>query len=256
VTRYNSPIVAVYDTTTFEWIRDITVSGAGSSLQGLAPCHTDNCLYVSDRYNHKVHKLNLSSTPGSYTAVTTISWSVDGEPYGLSVNRQHNLLVALNSKKIAEYTPSGSLVRELSDSNSMYQAVEHVVNGTFVFSRLGSVHGVGLMSVDGRVIHSYGSTTNGSGPGQMNFPRNLAVDREGFVLAGDDRNNRILVLNPTLSDARPLPLPTSADGQPLNDPSGLWLDESRGRLYVGEWRSPYRVLVYDNVFYFATLFAP
>jgi hypothetical protein len=63
------------------------------------------------------------------------------------------------------------------------------------------------------------------------------------VLVADEHNDRILVLNPTLSEARPLPLPTGAGGQPLNNPFGLWLDESRGRLYVGEYGTPYRVLV-------------
>jgi hypothetical protein len=58
-----------------------------------------------------------------------------------------------------------------------------------------------------------------------------------------------------LSEARHLPLPTDATGQPLKSPYGLWLDEARGRLYVGEGYSPYRVLIYDNVFNIATVFA-
>jgi DNA-binding beta-propeller fold protein YncE len=86
----------------------------------------------------------------------------------------------------------------------------------------------------------------------MNGPRSLAVDREGFELVADSDNNRILVLNPTLSDARPLPLPTNSSV--LNNPVSLWLDESNGRLYVGEWQHPYRVLVFDNVFNLRTLF--
>jgi DNA-binding beta-propeller fold protein YncE len=256
VTRHHSPI-AVYDTTTFAWRRSITVSGAGSYMNGLARCRTGDCLYVSDSFKDKdkVHKLNLSPTPGSNSAITATSWSVGTNPRGLSVNRQHNLWIALEgSRKIVEYTPSGSLIREIAGSNKMWHAVDYVVNGTFVVSRDGPVHGVGLMSFDGRVIRSYGSTTRGSGPGQMNTPRSLAVDRKGFVLVADEHNDRILALNPTLSDARRLPLPTDANGQPLNKPCGLWLDESKGRLYVGEHGRPYRVLVYDNVFCVGTLF--
>ncbi len=80
----------------------------------------------------------------------------------------------------------------------------------------------------------------------MSFPYRLAVDSQGFILVADMWNNRILVLNPTLSEARPLPLPLNETGV-IKRPRGLWLDESRGRLYVGEDGGNYRVLVYDNV---------
>jgi DNA-binding beta-propeller fold protein YncE len=77
----------------------------------------------------------------------------------------------------------------------------------------------------------------------MNGTRSLVVNKDGFVLVADRYNNRILVLNPTLTEARPLSINIT-----INGPQGLSLDESVGRLYVGEWDSPYRVLVIDNVF--------
>ena len=85
----------------------------------------------------------------------------------------------------------------------------------------------------------------------MNEPRNLAIDSQGFILVADSANNRILVLNPTLTDARPLNVTVS-----ISYPYGLWLDESRGRLYVGENGGQKRVLVYDGVYNIGSLFSP
>ncbi len=87
----------------------------------------------------------------------------------------------------------------------------------------------------------------------MNIPIGLAVDSQGFILVADSSNNRILVLNPTLTEARPLPLPLNETGV-IQWPRGLWLDESRGRLYVGETDGQYRVLVFDNVYNISAAF--
>jgi DNA-binding beta-propeller fold protein YncE len=86
-------------------------------------------------------------------------------------------------------------------------------------------------------------------------PYSLAVDKQGFVLVADYSNNRIVVVNPTLSEARPLSLPIDAN-KPISQPLAMWLDESRGRLYVGEHGGQRRVLVFDNIFNFKAAFTP
>ena len=85
----------------------------------------------------------------------------------------------------------------------------------------------------------------------MNDPRGLAVDSEGYIFVADRDNDRILVLNSTLSDVRTLSL-----SEQINGPWGLWLDESRGRLYVGEFFGQKRLLVFDNVFNLSAAFTP
>jgi DNA-binding beta-propeller fold protein YncE len=236
--------ISVYSTDTFELKRKITFTGSGSNLYGLAPCRTENdCLYVSDYWNNRVHKLNISL---EHTTTST-SWAVASRPHGLSVNKANNLLIAAaESQKIQEYTSNGSLVRETVDGNSPFQAVE-LADGTIAVSRFGPVYGVAVLSANGTVLHQYGSTTTGTGPGQMNEPRGLAVSKRGFVIVAEFGNNRISVLNPTLSEAHSMLLPTHAIAQ-IKNPHAVYLDESSARLYVGEWSSPYRVLVFDNVF--------
>jgi DNA-binding beta-propeller fold protein YncE len=102
------------------------------------------------------------------------------------------------------------------------------------------------MSINGTVLKCFGTVAGGSGPRQLNGPQSLAVDRNGNIAIADNLNNRILVLNPTLSEARNFSLPINTGV--INCPRGLWLDESRGRLYVTEWSGQQRVLVFDNVY--------
>jgi tripartite motif-containing protein 71 len=238
--------VDVYDASTLQQLRHISIPSCNS--WGLATCSTNNCLYVSDHNNNKIHKVSLST----YTVTT--SWKVAAWPQGLSVNRSHNLLVACEyakKTKIEEYSTTGSRVRKILDDNILCQAIE-LNDGTLAVTRYRPVHGVCVMSVGGKVVRSYGSSSVGSGPGQMNNPRGLAVDKQGFIVVADNGNNRIIVLNPTLTDSRVLPLPVSPG---FSGPRGLWYDESRGRLYVGECSENGRLLVFDNVFNLSTIFS-
>ena len=66
----------------------------------------------------------------------------------------------------------------------------------------------------------------------MNVLRGLAVDKEGRVLVADLDNNRLLVIDQSLSSAHEMSV--CVDGG-LNRPYSLRYDQSRRRLYIGEW---------------------
>jgi DNA-binding beta-propeller fold protein YncE len=102
------------------------------------------------------------------------------------------------------------------------------------------------MSKQGTVLSTYGTVEAGSKPGQMNRPQSLVTDKFGYIAVADENNNKIIVLNPTFSEVRDFSLPLNDTGE-INNPRGLWLDESQCRLYVGEWGGQKRVLVFDNV---------
>jgi hypothetical protein len=142
------------------------------------------------------------------------------------------------------YSTTGSLVREIANINSyVWQAIE-LSDGTLAFSECGPVaHGVSLMSVDGSVLRSY---DHGSQSVQMSNPRSLAVDKRGFVVVADYSNDRLVVLNPTLMESHLLSLPVSPG---ITNPMGLCYDESRRRLYVGEWSGNKRLMMVDNVYF-------
>jgi len=102
---------------------------------------------------------------------------------------------------------------------------------------------VSVVGVDGQVIHSYGQSQT-SDVGQMKNPLSLAVTKNNDILVADHSNNRILSINRSTGRVQELAL--SVDSE-IQEPRGLCLDESRGRLYVGEYGGQHRVLVYGGV---------
>ena len=102
---------------------------------------------------------------------------------------------------------------------------------------------VSVVGVDGQVVHSYGQSQT-SDVGLMKCPRCLAVTKNDDILVADYGTNRIVSINRSTGCVQQLAL--SVDGG-IQRPSGLCLDESRGRLYVGEVFGQRRVLVFDGV---------
>jgi len=241
VARLGSQQVEVYDAVTLTLRRRLTVRGLGEWLSGLAACPNNNCLYASDWDNDHVHRVELSGS----NAVK--KWSVDSSPRGLSVNREHNLIVAcFGANKLQEYTTHGSLVREIclqAGVTQPYHGIQLSI-GDYVVSQWTSPGVVSVVGVDGQVVRSYGQSQT-SDVGQMKNPTSLAVTKNDDILVADEDNNRILSINSSFDSIQELAL--SVDGG-IHEPRGLCLDESRGRLYVGEYGGEYRVLVFDGVY--------
>jgi len=238
--RYNhQQKIEVYDAKTFTLQRHITVPGLGSEAYGLAVCPHNNCLYASDFSNSILHRVALSGSNA------VMKWSVASCPLGLSVNSEHNLLVVCqNVRKLQTFTTRGTLLQNIqlqADIQYPLHAVQ-LPTSQFLVSHFGSLHRVCLVGVDGAVVRSYGGQ-KGSQLTQMNGPTGLAVDREGRVLVADPGNNRLLVIDQSLSSAHEMSV---CVGGGLKGPSSLWYDQSRKRLYIGEW-SGIRVIVIDNL---------
>jgi len=241
VLRLRGSQVEVYDARTFALQRHIKIPGLDSPSYGLAASIRYNCLYASDCDNSRIHRVDLSDS----SAVK--QWSVARGPVGLSVNKEHNVVVACGgADKLQEYTTHGTLVREISLQQVGVSSPWHAVQlstGDYVVSQNtwpGAVHVVG---VDGQVVHSYGqSQTSNVGP--MRGPRSLAVTKNDNILVADHGNDRIVSLDSSLSSAYELVLPVDNG---IQSPFGLFLDELRKRLYVGEFGGECRVLVFDNM---------
>jgi len=240
VVRFNSQQVEVYDAETLTLQRHIAVHGLGTSY-GLVACPNNNCLYASDySNNNNIQRVELSGS----NAVK--KWFVARLPTGLSVNIAHNLVVACHgANKLQEYTTHGSLVREIclqSGVTNPWHAIQ-LSTGDYVVSQNVSPGVVSVVGVDGQVIHSHGQSQT-SDVGQMKNPTSLAVTKNDDILVADQSNNRILSINRSTGCVQELAL--SVDGG-IQRPVGLCLDESRGRLYVGELGGQHRVLVFDGV---------
>jgi len=240
VLRYDSQQnIEVYDAKTFTLQRHITVPEIGGNQETFAACPYNNCLYASSCNNSNMHRIDLSRG----NAVT--KWSVARCPLGLTVNSEHNLLVvSQGERKLQIFTTHGTLLQDIQlqvDIECPRHAVQ-LSTGQFLVSHSGSLHRVCLVGVDGAVVRSYGGQ-KGSQLTQMNEPLGLAVDREGRVIVADCWNNRLLVIDQSLSSAHEMSV--SVD-RGLKCPEILWYDQSRRRLYIGELKGG-RVIVIDNL---------
>ena len=162
-----------------------------------------------------------------------MKWFVDDWPKGLSVNSEHNLLV-VTSSKLQIFKTDGTLLQNIqlqADIADPHHAVQ-LPTGKFLVSQ-GDVHAflhrVCLVGVDGAMVRSYGATLGSELP-HMNRPAGLAVDREGRVLVADQFNNRLLVIDESLSSAHKM----SVVGVDVKRPYTVWYDQSRRRLYIGD----------------------
>ena len=229
--------IEVYDANTFTLQRHITVPGLNVSF-GLAACPKYICLYASDWYNNSIHRVDLSGSNALR------KWSVARGPIGSSVDSEHNLLVMSGGEgKLQIFTTHGTLLQNIqlqADIERPQHAIQ-LSKGQFLVSDSGSLHRVCLVGVDGAVVRSYGGQ-KGSELTQMSDPRDFAVDREGRVLVADWRNHRVLVIDQSLSSAHEMSV--RVDGG-LKEPYSLCYDQSRRRLYIGEWSG--RVIVIDNL---------
>jgi DNA-binding beta-propeller fold protein YncE len=249
VVRCGQLEIQVYDADTLTLQRFLTVPHFRPPSYGLAACDEYYCVYVSEFNSNTVHRVELSGCNN------VTRWTVPQSPAGLSVNSAHNVLVTCQQTctypcRLQEYTTDGILVRQFCLYPNMHNA-SHAVQlpgGQFVVSICTSLGSVVVVGPDGRLMQSYGQPMDASQThGVMTFPKSLAVTKNGLVLVADFGNNRILLINPLRSTVIQQ-LPLAAEGG-LNGPRGLCLDESRRRLYVGEWNLNFdsRILAFDNV---------
>jgi len=231
--------VFVYNTTNFTLTRKIESTSFGSTLYGLAASAATNYLYISDYQNSKVYGVDLSVT-NPISAPFKLCYNVNNLR-GLSMTADGNVLVVTDDGLIREYTPNGTIVRQISFYTNIYHAME-LSNSVWVVSKqASSSHQIFTTFTNGTVMKTFGLTA-GNSLTQLKDPCSLVVEAHGYILVADYSNGRILVVNPSLSEARQLSLPV------IQSLRALSLDNSRGQLYVGGASDGhYRVHVFNNV---------
>lgn len=130
------------------------------------------------------------------------------------------------------------------------QKEAHAQSDRFAVTVSGTNHGVYVVDFNGTVVASFGNGANAPGL-QLKSPRCIAVhSKSETIVLTDQCNKRILAIDTTLSDQVKQLIPTPAAqcsaGESLQLPGGLYLDEARDRLYVGEWIGG-QILVYSNI---------
>ena len=222
---------------------NIPVPQLGDLPLGLAVCKINKLLFVSDYRNRKIRRIELSTC-------AIESWTVKSRPQGLSLTARHNLLVSCLQTvtpvgQVLEFTQEGTLIREVSYENPIWQAIETVDDPTLLLLSLydGPVHGIAAVFWNGPELDCFGGKA-GSGNLLLNEPQSLAVTKKGNVLVADSGNNCVKIVHASLGTARSLQLPANIK---LDTPIALCYNEALGRLFVGESGGQHRVLVFDHV---------
>jgi len=209
----------------------------------MASCETNSCIYVSEWYGNTVYKVHVDAL----NAIDKpFKWQVGKGPVGLSVDKDGHLLVTCYGANILQkYTPVGSLIHTVSLQQTEVADPVHAVamsNGHYAVCHWGPVHGVSIVDREGLVVHTYRNDPE-LNTRLLNEPRYLAVNDTDCIMVGHIGKNRVILLNSSLQYFRDLPLSLVGN---IQDPGCLYLDESRGRLFVGEYRG-HRALVFHDV---------
>jgi len=241
--------VAVCSLNDFQSLRRIHLPGLKptAGLSDMTSCVRHKCLYASDWDNRCIHRYNLSSETSAIrkTIEHNSEWPVPGSPGGLSVTPgSFNLLVAClelgeRSKLVELRADSGQLVREItlqSDIECLLHAVQ-LTTGHYVICHVGwgNLNRVCMVDDEGRVSRSYGGQ-RGSGVGQLDWPRHLAVDEDSqFIFVADCRNTRVVLLSPTLDFVREF-------SEGVWRPFRLYFHQATRRLFVSQERHDVAVI--------------
>jgi hypothetical protein len=189
-------------------------------------------------------------------ATDSSKWFVPSKPIGLQVNGAGNVLVTCQTSEdqpaLFEYTMSGALVREIKLHGDMVDLCNAIQldNG-----QLAVIHGshdehhmclVDAHDGSGVDAASCGNVAVRSSV-RLSNPKSLVESsKSGCIFVADNGINRVLVFRSCSLDLlmrQPLPVC-------LKQPWSLHLDESRGRLYVGEYdyrQGKGRLLVFDSI---------
>ena len=166
---------------------------------------TDGSVYVADTYNHRIQRFTAN---GEFDSKWGSEGSADGQlllPRDVSVSPDGWVYVLDRANwRIQRFTASGEFVAKwgslsISESQSYRPYGVAVAPDGSVFVTggewPGDIHSVQNLTTTGGFVSEWGS--QGSNLGQFQFPRGIAVGREGSVYVADTYNHRIQKFTPS-----------------------------------------------------------
>lgn len=241
---------------------------------GFTACSHNKCLYIFIQGNSVVNRMpvradtQIGRSSGIFSDVEEVfseyesynlcgtRWSVDCQPFGLSINKRHNVIIACgNEQMFLEYTTDGGLIQKVTlhpDIESPVQVVQ-LIDGHYGVIYQGSSPGYSVVDTDGNVIKRYDGDSGVIRPGRrrqkwssktavLSVPCALTVVSARTVVIACQNNNKLLALTENGNAFTATWWPEAVHGA-LNQPQHLHFDVSKKKLYVSE-RGGYRVLCY------------
>ena len=202
--------------------------GGGNEPRMLQPygiaVSPDRKVYVADTFGRAIHVYDLAK-PG-YSSVRVDGQSLIGVAYSdgllFVTDSATGRLLCLDTKGHTRWT--------LGRKEGFQRPTGLVVAGDRLYVVDSLRHRVVAVSLAGAVIDTFGEP--GSGPGQLNFPTNIARSRDGRLFVTDTMNFRVQVFS---EDGRYLrAFGRLGDGSgDFDKPKGIAVD-SAGHVYVVE----------------------
>jgi len=197
-------------------------------------------LYVVD----KTGRIQVFDTNGTYLRGWLTPQTAAGQPCGLGIDRDGNLLVAdTHYYRMLVYTPLGQLLKERTiggqqgNDPGQFNFVTDAVQdsrGNYYISEYGRCDRIHKYRPDGRLALEWGG--HGDRPGEFVQPRSLVMDRQDRLWVADACNHRVQVFDVSRDQVRLERVwgqPGDRPGE-LRYPYGLALD-GRGHVYLSEF---------------------
>ncbi|KAB2865403.1 MAG: hypothetical protein F9K46_03815, partial [Anaerolineae bacterium] len=161
------------------------------------------------------------------------------EPRDIEVDADGNLVVADNkNRRIAIYSPDGTFLREMGvgQLNELWGVAVSPVDGNIYAADTWN-HRIVVFNPAGELIDTYGRNgviADGTDSIEGFYgPRDVAVDKNGFIYVADTGNHRIRVYDQNWNFIRDIGSRGTGAGQ-LQEPVGIAIHPISGELYIAE----------------------
>ena len=172
-------------------------------------------LRITDVGNTEQHRVIYFSEDGSRTAMfgkTAQVLRLDETPggflfpNGIAVDKTGKVYIADgDNRRVQVFTSDGTFVRMIDTSGVPRGIVIDKKQRLYVVDAL--ANDVEIYELDGRPVTQFGS--RGFGPGQFNYPNDVALDARGRIYVTDRENNQVQVWGWPVAALPPIPLPKS-----------------------------------------------